>query len=438
MVLTAKEAIAWVHSRLPFGSRPGLERVKALLDRVNHPEERVPTIHIAGTNGKGSTVTCLRYLLEEQGLNVGTFTSPYIENFNERISINGIGIPDEKLITYVKKYRPLVEELDKNPEVSGITEFETLTAMAFDYFEQEKVDVAIIEVGLGGLLDSTNVAKPMLTGITTIGMDHTDILGDTIEEIAAQKAGIIKASIPVVTGNIVPSAMAVIENKAAEEAAKMFRFGEEYTIAYEHPDATWGELFDFSNEAGKISKVDVSLIGQHQVENAGMAIELFYQYCKLMNLPFQRKMILNGLRKAKWPGRMERISEEPLIILDGAHNTHAMERLVDNVIREFSEYKINILFSAITTKNVEGMIRQLKTIPNVKIYLTTFEYPKAIHLSDYGKMVDDKLTIVSLWQFGLGEMLENMEENELLLITGSLYFISGVRKLLMDVAETQV
>lgn len=438
MVLTAKEAIAWVHSRLPFGSRPGLERVKALLDRVNHPEERVPTIHIAGTNGKGSTVTCLRYLLEEQGLNVGTFTSPYIENFNERISINGIGIPDEKLITYVKKYRPLVEELDKNPEVSGITEFETLTAMAFDYFEQEKVDVAIIEVGLGGLLDSTNVAKPMLTGITTIGMDHTDILGDTIEEIAAQKAGIIKANIPVVTGNIVPSAMAVIENKAAEEAAKMYRFGEEYTIAYEHLDATWGELFDFSNEAGKISKVDVSLIGQHQVENAGMAIELFYQYCKLMNLPFQRKMILNGLKKAKWPGRMERISEEPLIILDGAHNTHAMERLVDNVKREFSEYKINILFSAITTKNVEGMIRQLKTIPNVKIYLTTFEYPKAIHLSDYGKMVDDKLTIVSLWQFGLGEMLENMEENELLLITGSLYFISGVRKLLMDVAETQV
>lgn len=154
----------------------------------------MPTIHIAGTNGKGSTVTYLRCLLEEMGLKVGTFTSPYIESFNERIAINGQPISDEQLITYVEKYQPIIKELDQITEVAGITEFETLTGMALDYFVNEQVDIAVVEVGLGGLLDSTNVVKPLLTGITTIGKDHTEILGETIAEIAYQKRVLLKKS----------------------------------------------------------------------------------------------------------------------------------------------------------------------------------------------------------------------------------------------------
>lgn len=433
MTLTIEDAIGWIHSRLPFGSRPGLERVNALLDKLDHPEKKVPTIHIAGTNGKGSTVTYLKCMLEEAGLTVGTFTSPYVEKFNERIAVNGAGIPDDKLIEYADRYQKIVAELDKIEEVSGITEFETLTGMAFEYFFKEKVDVAIIEVGLGGLLDSTNVAVPLLTGITTIGMDHMDILGDTIEKIAFQKAGIIKKNIPVVTGNIVPEALAVIKEKAKAENAVLYGFGDAYEVTYERPDTQWGEIFDFRNEAGKINNIKSSLIGQHQIENAGMAIEMFYQYCKLTNLNFQHRDVLKGLSEAQWPGRMERISEEPLIILDGAHNPHAMRRLVKNLKDEFSGYQISVLFSAITTKDVTGMLKMLKTVPNVKIYLTTFEYPKAIHLANYGAMEDELLTIVSLWQFGLAELLETMGDNELLLVTGSLYFISDVRKLLVEV-----
>ena len=294
-----EEAINWIHSRLPFGSRPGLDRVEALLEVVGHPEEKVKTIHIAGTNGKGSTVTYLRYLLEEAGLTVGTFTSPYIESFNERISINGQGIPDESLIRFVKKYQPLVEQMDQFEAVAGITEFETLTAMAFDYFLEEQVDVAIIEVGLGGLLDSTNVAKPLLTGITTIGMDHTDILGDTIEEIAAQKAGIIKQNVPLVTGNILPEALAVIEKQAKLKNATQYVWGEAYTVSYKHPAEEWGEIFSFQNEFGKIPKLTIHMIGRHQVENAGMAIEMYQIYCGLMNLPFREKDVINGLKKAQ-------------------------------------------------------------------------------------------------------------------------------------------
>ena len=192
-------AIEWIHSRLPFGTRPGLERVQALLALVDHPEASVPTIHIAGTNGKGSTVNYLMEMIKETGLTVGTYTSPYIESFNERIAIDGRPIADEALVSLVDKYQPLVAQLDEDEAVKGITEFETLTAMALDYFREQAVDVAIIEVGLGGLLDSTNVVQPLLCGITTIGLDHTDILGDTLEKIAAQKAGIIKPNIPVVT-----------------------------------------------------------------------------------------------------------------------------------------------------------------------------------------------------------------------------------------------
>ena len=231
MSLTIEEAIEWIHSRLPFGTRPGLDRVAALLSLIDNPEKKVATIHIAGTNGKGSTVTYLRCMLEEIGLTVGTFTSPYIEEFNERIAINGHGIPEKQLISYVKKYQSLVNELDKEPETAGITEFETLTAMAFDYFHEKQVDVAIVEVGLGGLLDSTNVAQPILTAITTIGKDHTEILGETIEEIAFQKAGIIKKGIPVVTGNISEEAMLVIQEIADKMASKIYRYGKEY-LAY--------------------------------------------------------------------------------------------------------------------------------------------------------------------------------------------------------------
>lgn len=429
--MTIEEAIEWIHSRLPFGSRPGLERVNALLDRVNHPEKKVPTIHIAGTNGKGSTVTDLRCLLEEVGVTVGTFTSPYIERFNERIAINGQPISDNQFIKYAQKYKTLVEEMDREDAVSGITEFETLTAMAFDFFLQEKVDVAIIEVGLGGLMDSTNVAVPMLTAITTIGLDHTDILGDTIEKIAFQKAGIIKQGVPVVTGNIQEEALTVILEEAKKKEAVVHRFEKDYQVEYLHPDETWGEVFTFYNEAGRLQKLKTSLLGRHQVENAGVAIELFYQYCQLKGLPFHQKEVAEGLSNARWPGRMERVSEEPLVILDGAHNDHAVRRLVQTMKKEFKEYEIHILFSALTTKNVEEMLLLLKKIPNAHIYLTTFDYPRAIDLKKVANLADDQVTIVSLWQFGMAEILEKMNSETLLLVTGSLYFVSEVREFLL-------
>ncbi|MEO1768193.1 Mur ligase family protein [Candidatus Enterococcus ferrettii] len=431
--MTIEETIDWIHSRKKFGSRPGLERVQALLDKAGNPEKQVPVIHIAGTNGKGSTVAYLRSMLAAAGLTVGSFTSPYIEEFNERIAINGEPIADDELITWVERYQPLVANLDEQPEINGITEFEVLTAMALDYFLDQQVDVAIVEVGLGGLLDSTNVVEPILTAITTIGYDHTDILGETLPEIAHQKAGIIKNNIPVVTGNIPTEALTVIKDKAESEQAAIYQYDKDYQVKYLQPDGNWGERFDFTSESGRLSKLKISLLGRHQIENAGIAIILYQLYCQKKHLPVEEKAIRSGLLAAQWPARMEKISDEPLIILDGAHNDHAVKRLVDNMRREFSQYTIHILFSALETKDVDSMLKDLHKIPHAHMYITTFDYPKALNLSQYDDQETEQFSVVSLWQFGLAEILESMDAEDLLLVTGSLYFVSEVRQLLLNV-----
>jgi dihydrofolate synthase/folylpolyglutamate synthase len=235
---------------------------------------------------------------------VGSFTSPYIEEFNERIAIDAQPIPDSALIHYVEKYQPIVADLDDQPAIGGITEFEILTAIMLDYFAEEAVDVAIVEVGLGGLLDSTNVVSPILTAITTIGYDHMEILGDTLNEIAQQKAGIIKKNVPVVTGNITKGPLIEIVEKAVSETAKIYRYGEEYQVDYLRPDPNWGELFNFTDSAGKLTSLKVPLLGRHQVENAGVAIMLYHLYCEGQGLPFEERTIQKGLANAQWPAGM--------------------------------------------------------------------------------------------------------------------------------------
>lgn len=436
MVETAEEAIVWIHQRKKFGIRPGLERMAYLLDKLDHPEKMFPSIHIAGTNGKGSTVSFLRALLEETGENVGTFTSPYIECFNERIQYNHQFIEDEAIVTYVNRLLPVIKEMDQVEEVKGITEFEILTAMAFLYFAEKKVDIAVIEVGLGGLYDSTNVIDPMISVITTIGLDHIDILGDTLEEIAAQKAGIIKKNRPVVTGNISQVALAVIKKMTEQQKAKLYCYQADYQITYQHPDKEWGEVFTFTNQQATFDHLHIPLLGKHQTENAGVAIQTFLLYCQQTGIQVDQKLLSRGLKKTYWPARMERIKKEPLIVLDGAHNVHAMTRLVENIEQEFSDKTIHVLFSALKTKDVEGMLNKLLSVKNLDILVTTFEFPKAIPLTKDIQQIDkERISFVSLWQLGLAELLERMTNEDVLLVTGSLYFVAQVRELIHAIEE---
>lgn len=420
--MTIETALEWIHSRLKFNIRPGLTRIEALLKLLENPEKELSMLHIAGTNGKGSTVAFTRGILEQLGLTVATFTSPFIETFGERMAINGHPIPDEKLIKYVEQLKPLVEEMDKDARLAGITEFEIITALAFRYFADEHVDVALIEVGLGGLLDSTNVIQPVATAITTIGMDHMDILGDTLEKIAAQKAGIIKPYTPLVTGKIADEALGVIAETAQTNQAKHYQYGIDYQV-----EILENERFNYKDDEIHLLNLEKSLLGLHQIDNAALAVKLTMVYAHKVGLSLSEEAIRVGLRRTFWPARMEEVSQAPLTLLDGAHNVHAMQRLLENLKNEFSGRKITILFSALVTKDITEMIKMLQTVDNSKLILTTFDYPKALKLEDFAYLEKENVTLAEDWKSTYAALKENLHEDDVLLMTGSLYFMSQIR-----------
>lgn len=420
--MTIETALEWIHSRLKFNIRPGLTRIEALLKLLGNPEKELSMLHIAGTNGKGSTVAFTRSILEQLGLTVATFTSPFIETFGERMAINGHPIPDEKLIKYVEQLKPLVEEMDKDERLAGITEFEIITALAFRYFADEHVDVALIEVGLGGLLDSTNVIQPVATAITTIGMDHMDILGDTLEKIAAQKAGIIKPYTPLVTGKIADEALAVIAETAQTNQAKHYQYSIDYQV-----EILENERFNYKDDEIHLLNLEKSLLGLHQIDNAALAVKLTMVYAHKIGLSLSEEAIRVGLRRTFWPARMEEVSQAPLTLLDGAHNVHAMQRLLENLKNEFSGRKITILFSALVTKDITEMIKMMQTVDNSKLILTTFDYPKALKLEDFVYLEKENVTLAEDWKSSYAALKENLHEDDVLLMTGSLYFMSQIR-----------
>ncbi|GHU39741.1 tetrahydrofolate synthase [Bacilli bacterium] len=391
-------SIDWIHSRLKFGIKPGLSRIIYLLEQLGNPQNKIKTVHVAGTNGKGSTVTFLSNILQQHGLAVGTFTSPYIEIFNERIAINGHFISDEDLDRIVGVIKPLVLQMDENPDLANITEFEILTAIGFYYFADQAVDIALIEVGLGGLYDSTNVIVPLVSAITTIGLDHQYILGDTLGQIAREKAGIIKADVPVVVGNrmgVPTEAYEVIAAVAHEKKAPIY-----------HPEAD--------------QTFDLNLHGQYQQDNAAMAVKLFEVLAEKLNLTVAPEKIKKGLKQAFWPARMEELKG---FILDGAHNLPAIKRLV----AEFDgSKKVHILFSALQRKDFHEMIALLQTIPNVDLALTTFDYPKTIVSADVADISD--VTWLEDWR---EFVITPKHDKEIYLLTGSLYFMSQVREFLL-------
>ncbi|MGF2145827.1 bifunctional folylpolyglutamate synthase/dihydrofolate synthase [Vagococcus fluvialis] len=426
--MNVEETIAWIHERTKFGIRPGLIRIDEILNRLDNPQNKLKTVHIGGTNGKGSTTTFLRCLLEEQGLRVGTFTSPYVECFNERIAINGEHISDERLVELVAAIKPIIDDMDTVESLKNAVEFEILTAIMFQYFLDEKVDIVLVEVGLGGTYDCTNVITPLVSAITTIGYDHVDILGDTIEEIAAQKAGIIKENVPVVVGKVEEAAFEVISTYAKKMNSPVFRYQEDFTSKYIQPDSKWGEVFNYRSSELDLSHVVISLLGKHQVDNASLAIRMYELISKELELPLSSKDIVKGLKKAFWPGRMEKISDEPLIVLDGAHNDHAMKVMVNNLKTEFKGQYIHAIFGALSTKDISAMVKDLTSVPNLDLKVTAFDYPKAFTKEQYEEL---GLTAFTDWREALAESLKELTGDDLILVTGSLYFISQVRETLL-------
>lgn len=410
----------------------GLERMVELLALRGNPHLKLKVIHVGGTNGKGSTIAFLKNMLEKLGLRVGVFSSPYLIHYTDQISINGKSIPETRLEALMADYQSLLEG-EAAANLQGTTEFEIITAIAYDYFASEQVDVAIMEVGMGGLLDSTNVCQPILTGITTIGLDHVALLGDTLEAIAEQKSGIIKQGIPLVTGRIAPEALGVIDSIAEGKDAPRLAYGANYQVRHKESVVT-GQVFDYTSVVRQ-GRFQTGLLGLHQIENAGMAIALLDTFCKEdgRELP-ANTLLAQALEETSWPGRLEIVSRDPLMILDGAHNPHAIKALLATLQERFADYRKEILFTCIKTKALEDMLDLLGAMPDTELTLTYFDDSRATDENVLKEAAKSRNLSYQGWQDFLEQKLTDKKEEKqtVRIVTGSLYFLSQVRAYLME------
>ncbi|HEX1772053.1 bifunctional folylpolyglutamate synthase/dihydrofolate synthase [Streptococcus pneumoniae] len=422
----------WIASYRTDQPHFGLERMVELLALRGNPHLKLKVIHIGGTNGKGSTIAFLKNMLEKLGLRVGVFSSPYLIHYTDQISINGESISEARLEALMADYQFLLEG-EAAANLQGTTEFEIITAIAYDYFAAEQVDVAIMEVGMGGLLDSTNVCQPILTGITTIGLDHVALLGDTLEAIAEQKAGIIKQGVPLVTGCISLEALAVIDHIAAGKDAPRLAYGADYQVRHQESVVT-GEVFDYTSSLRQ-GHFQTGLLGLHQIENAGMAIALLDTFCQEDGRELvSNDLLAQTLEETRWPGRLEVVSRDPLMILDGAHNPHAIKALVATLQERFADYHKEILFTCIKTKALEDMLDLLVTMPDTELTLTYFDDSRATDESVLKEAAKSRNLNYQSWQDFLEQKLTDKKEEKktVRIVTGSLYFLSQVRAYLME------
>ena len=425
--------LSWLATYRSSEPHFGLERMEAILALRGNPHLVCPVIHLAGTNGKGSTIAHLRSLLEVRGLRVGVFSSPYLVSFNEQIGINGVPISDKDLEDYLALYRDLLERNSSDQTLLGLTEFELITAMAFDYFSAEKPDVVIMEVGMGGRLDSTNVCQPILTAITTIGLDHVALLGPDVASIAREKAGIIKEKIPVLLGRIELEAQEVIVQEAHRLSAPVEVLGQDFLVCYQESLAD-GEVFTYQSQNRSEVQLKTGLLGIYQVDNAGLALALCDVFFQERGLSLvSQDEIIQAWSQLQWPGRLEIISTQPLIILDGAHNPHAVRPLIETLQERYAQLDKQVLFTCIQTKAIEEMLDLWLELEGSQLTLTTFEDPRAYSVKETQEIALQKGLPHQEWKLFLTNYIEKeSQQSDLLLVTGSLYFLAQVRAFLIE------
>ena len=409
----------WILDRMKYKRKYGLDRIRALMSLLGNPQDEYPIIHVTGTNGKGSTIAMLSSLFVHHGQKVGAFVSPHLIDYTDRFLINGNVMSEEDF--------EIVGELVRQAEVTLIDEyeplsfFEIMTAMALVYFSRKKVEVALLEVGIGGLLDTTNIVHSTMSVITSIGMDHEEMLGNTLEEIAIQKTGIFKQNQEVILGKLPTEALQVAEVTGKAYNCDIHQFEREFNIE------PFEDGFIFTNSDTRIHISYLNLKGNYQLENAAVALECFLQFEKNFQLPIELSAIQESFQTVTWPGRMEVVHQSPTVILDGAHNIHALKRFVETVKQHGElEAQHTILFSALKRKHYIEMVDYLrKELPEARLVVTTFKYTGAIEKTDYPS---SEIEFVENAQQFIENYINKRSDQETLWITGSLYFISFVRK----------
>ena len=409
------ETLNFIHSFKGNGRRPQLERMRWLLKQAGDPQSHYPTVHIVGTNGKGSTTSYLQNILTKSGYQVGTFTSPYITRFNERISINGTEIPDKDLISLVAKAQVILNDLEEHTNFGRPTEFELVTLLMFLYFDLKQVDMAIIEAGIGGRLDSTNVLSPELVICTSIGFDHTETLGDSLLDIANHKAGVMRENTPILLGRVSAEVEHFFNQKSYDLQAPLAIIDREI-----QPLPKDNQTIQISYDHWESPNLKLPMLGQHQENNAGLAVTAAHILAQTFS-KITDKSIQEGIEETHWPGRSEWIGNN--IYLDGAHNPQGIASLKQVLKDNFANRRVHILFAGLRRKPLADLLEELK---DYDITVTSFDFFEALPLDDYPK--DFKRA--ADYRDWLAQA-ESANSDDLFVVTGSLYFISEVRNYLI-------
>lgn len=427
--MNKEEALDYIHSINWTFCKPGLERIGELANRLGNPQNSLKFIHVAGTNGKGSFCSMLSSVLVKQGYRVGLYTSPYITCFNERMQINGFPISDRELTEITEKIRPIADSMRDKP-----TEFELVTAIALEYFSRHKCDYVVLECGLGGRLDSTNiVTTTVLSVITGIDLDHTSILGNTVEEIAAEKAGIIKAGVPCLWCGGNGGAQDVISSVAKEKNAPLYTV--DRTLVNVKNATLDGTFFDFDI----FKDVEIALLGLYQVYNATNVLNCI-EILRGQGVAISDESVYSGMKGARWHARFEKIATDPLFIFDGGHNPQGVDSCVKSIKGYFGEKRVIIVTGVMADKDYQYIAKRISTVA-MAVYCVTPNNPRALRARDYARVFTEFGTEAKGCDTVEAAVFEAMERAKMegcpVVSLGSLYMYSEILESVKKFCEKQ-
>ena len=421
--MNAEQAIAYIHSVCWKGSIPGLGRTQELLEKMGNPEKKLKFVHIAGTNGKGSTAAMTASILSKAGYRTGLYTSPYIYRFHERIQVDGVEISDEDLTEITEYVKPLADSMAQSP-----TEFELVCCIAFEYFYRKKCDIVVLEVGMGGAWDATNVIEvPEVAVITNIGLDHTEYLGDTVEKIAETKSGIFKPHGHAVVYRSTPSVEAVYERVCAERDVSLRKADFEGLVLKAH--TLEGQVFD----CGSRKNLVLPLLGDHQLHNASVVLSIADTLIE-EGWKISEQNIYDGIRDVRWPGRFDIVCRKPLFIIDGGHNPQCIGALVKNIRDYLAGKKVIALTGVLADKDYADMYKPVMPLVDRFVCITPPNPRKleAEQLAQYLQQAGAQAQASESILDGVKKAMELAGEDGVVLCFGSLYSIGGIRDALKD------
>ncbi|WP_405379319.1 bifunctional folylpolyglutamate synthase/dihydrofolate synthase [Phascolarctobacterium sp.] len=424
------ESLGYLDGLGKFGIQLGMERIEGLLRELGNPEQKIKTIHVTGTNGKGSVTSMITNILLAANLKVGKFTSPHLVKYNERICLNGKDISDDDFAMAISAVRVAAESVVKKGVCQQPTQFEILTAAAFLYFYLQKVDYAVIEVGMGGLWDSTNVITPVVSVITNVALDHTDRCGATVERIAMQKAGIIKEKVPVVTAAESNEALGPIISFAMFKEAPVYLYGKAFW-GTEVESSMAGQKFTLHAGNTYASDYEIKLPGEHQIKNTSLAIVA----AKLVSKQDDRinEVALHiGVANTLWPGRLERIHVKPDIILDGAHNPNGAEALRKALDKYYPGKKVTFVFGMMGDKDMTGVIKTLIHADDVVYTVRADQGARAAEAKGLAQLVGPNAIPMASLAEAYSTALASVKEDDVLCVCGSLYLVGEFKKMLLE------